>query len=54
MKKAYERLFVKPIGSRYLQQIGNSKTMGLSPRPAAAGKWSQPVPRVIQRAKLKK
>jgi hypothetical protein len=52
MKRAYERLLVKPSYSRRLQRIGDASTMGRSPRTAAAVEWSLPEPTVLQRAEL--
>jgi hypothetical protein len=52
MKRAYERLLVKPGCSERPQQIGDASTIGWSPRTAVAVEWSQPEPRVLQRAEL--
>jgi hypothetical protein len=39
MKRAYERLLVKPSWSGIPQCIGDVSTMGCSPRTATIGKW---------------
>jgi hypothetical protein len=57
MKRAYERLLMKSSCSRRPQCIGDARTQyhGIkTPRRAAAVEWSQPEPRVLQRAELEK
>jgi len=55
MKRACKRrLLVKPNCIGRPQCIGDVSTMGWSPRTAVAVEWSQPEPRVLQRAELEK
>ena len=51
IKGAYERLLVKPSCSEKPQHVRNASTMGWSPGRAAAMRWSQPDPGVLQRGR---
>lgn len=54
MKRAYERLLVKPRGSARPQCTGNASLMEGSSKPPAKIEWSQPDPRVLQMSEMEK